>query len=339
MPEHNPAPHYNVHLANTKPPFFYGKETEDCNVHWLKFIDYVEEVQLPEDRIVSKFRITLHGDARQWYEVHKADFTDANVLEQRFKEAYRTEISRSELLKQFHRIKLGPSETLVSFKNRLKHLALKAEIRDEEMIRSQFIEGLPDNLKIHVTGRRDTSLEDVLKTAQAVMAVTTPAATAQTIYVAQSDSCKPSNTYEAYAGHTEADMLASQMSHFHVSRPSGRSPAHSPSRSRQRYDQRNSEKSSYHRRSPSRSVSRDRDYERNSRGWDSSQNRGNNRSDRYPTPGRYGSKSPHRDNKRVAFDNQQSLECWYCQGGHMYAECPHLRKALQNGKYSHSHFQ
>ena len=113
MANENPHPRYNL----VKPPSFFGKPDEDCKAHWLKFQDYYEEVNVPEDQRIAKFRITLYGVARTWYELNKATFIDLATLENAFLAEYLTQPSRAELLKIFNKLQMGPGETLVAFRN------------------------------------------------------------------------------------------------------------------------------------------------------------------------------------------------------------------------------
>ena len=159
----------------------------------------------------------------------------------------------------------------------------------------------------------------MFKTAQAVIAVAPPATAAADATL--------------YSFDRHVDILADKVSHFHVTnRRSQRSPSPSPYRSRNNYRDSRSDNRNYNRgRRPStRSNSRDRrsDRSRRSNSRDTSRDRGSYQ--RYPTPGR-SDKSP----KRVNFGASSSLECYYCRDNHAYAECPHLRKALQDGSISH----
>lgn len=327
MPEENPPAQHHCHVTyhGNRAPSFSGKETEDCKVHWLKFLDYLEDINCTEDKKIDKFKVSLNGDAREWYELNKASFDSLVNLEQLFKAAYQTEPSRSELLKQFHHLKLAPSETLVAYKNRLNKIALKAKITDQEMVTSQFIEGLPDSLKVHVSARRDATLEEVLKTAQAVMAATTVATPPQAMIMA------------------ETEKLTTQLDHLHVSRDTYRPSTRqyrprTPSRSRNGPNDRPYNDRS---RRPSRSTSRDRHYSRSDRSssngrssgsWSRDDSRNRRQGRRYPTPGRNNSQSPRRGGK-VSFEG---MECWYCGGQHEFATCHLLKKALKNGKVRHS---
>lgn len=341
QPEQQPAQQPMHIIANVRPPLFSGQEHEDCEVHWLKFLDFVDDSRIPQDQQVQKFRTTLNNDARQWYHLNQASFTDLVALKTAFTTTYAKHINRSDLLKQFNSVSLGPSESLLTYKNRVQKLALQAKITDDEMVVMQFIEGLPASVKGIVRARRDNTLEEALKTAQAVY----------------TDSIQTPHTALPVQAVTKQQLdeeIAAQVKALYIANNYGGTPSHSHRQSRD-YARSRSDR-------VNRSQSRDRQSRSNSR----------NRFNRFPTPGRYSpardrryspardrryspardrryspardSRSPGRD-KKVSFSANQRgasprpLTCYYCGEDHIYADCPALRKDLRDGKVkSTSHF-
>ena len=123
------APYNVVHL-----PTFYGRDNEDCHSHWLKFQDYIEETNVDENGKVDKFKITLHGDSRMWYEEKKASFITLALLKTAFLANYSLELSQSEWIAQFRALKLKAGESMPAYRKRVKLVAQKAKITNNMMI-------------------------------------------------------------------------------------------------------------------------------------------------------------------------------------------------------------
>lgn len=324
MPD--PPAAVQVSISNPRVPIFSGKDTENCDLHWLLFQDYVTENNIANDQQVAKFRITLNSEAREWYELHKAELVNAATLERLFKAAFAQQISRSQLLKQFNTMSLNPGETIPAYSKRLKTLATKAKINDTEMLVSQFVEGLPESIRPMVKARRDETLEDATLTAQAVHSDAPPIPTGATAFsMKKTDDAELS---ELITQQMKALFVANRPYQRSDSRDRGRDHGRDRGRDRGRPNYQSSRYPNNNRRSVSRDSSR-------------SQSRGRDRYERRPTPRRQSS-----GERRVSFNDRAAsksrspspISCYFCKKGHRYSECSQLRRALRDGKIHTQNF-
>lgn len=311
---------------NTKPPYYDGDKSKDANVHWLKFQDYIEEANIPEDLRVSKFRLTLQGEPRQWYEDNKDSFADLNTLERLFKAEFTDSATHAEYWRQLQTIKMQPNESVVEYKKRVFRTAVKANMKDDkEIVVSCFISGLPENIRSHVRSKCDTSLDDALKTARTVL-IDTPASqatAAPTVFSVQQDK------------HSAMNDLTKQVSHFRLTDSQPRNRSSSRNRFHSKYD-RSSSRSRYGQRFlPNRHVSRS-----NSR----SHSRGRNqRRGRDATPLRQRRDTSGSKDRGVTFRSKSRSPspgtCYYCnKPGHTSDFCRVLKKHLRQGKIKMQNF-
>lgn len=346
-------------------PNFSNLPHESASAHWLAFEDYVEETKVEEAHVVGKFRLTLSGEPRIWYSENKETFENKGTLEKLFKSTYGKAMTRSDYLKQFVSLSIKPNEDLGSYKNRVKSTAAKAKIKDNEQIMLQFIEGLPSHVRIALKAKRDTTLEDCLLTAKALMSETKPV-TPQ-VFAAQASSTPHQSDLvdqmQSLLLSFQSRSPPSHHSHSHQSNSHHRRSPHPNHR-----DQRPSRHSNYYQNDRQRSLSRsssahrgrspgDRSYptqrfdRSNSRGRSSNQQRHFSRersSDRFSAQRRDMSadrRSERRDrsnDRSVSFQNRRSgspITCRYCSTpGHKWSECYKLEKALASGKNADSLF-
>lgn len=332
----------NVVVNSSRPPQFSGRDNEDCDVHWLKFIDYCEDASIADGQKISKFKVTLSSDARQWYEDNKDSFTSIPILKNAFIAAFSQAQSRSELLQQFQSLALGPSETLQSFKKRVKHIASKAKITDQEMVTLQFIKGLPATIQGMVYARRDATLDEAFQTAQAVHSHIPTAS--QTMLAYQPAATPPFSLYPPpldKVTHPYNDV-AEQFQQLYVTRRNNTSPARGRQWSPQRRDSRDRYRSGDFpraRRSPSdsRRGYKDDRYRSNSRDGrrpSRSPSRGRESMHRPPTPRRASGDRQVSFSDRPRSQSPSPMVCLFCQQkGHKYAQCYKLRQMLQNGSF------
>ena len=151
-------------------------------------LDYVEENNVYPEAKVSKCRITLSREPRQWYEDNKASLNILDLLEKGFKAEYGLQTTQSEYADQLQNMRMLPGETLPAYKKRVARIATKAGLQVHNDLQiSALLKGLPANIQDHVRSKRDESLDEVLKTAQAMM-VTNPSSaevTAPAVYKIQ----------------------------------------------------------------------------------------------------------------------------------------------------------
>jgi len=311
-----------------RPPKFDGVHDKDANIHWLLFTDYIAEANIAEAQRVNKFRITLTGEPRQWFEDNKASFTTFDQLEQLFKAEYGPQVSRAGYIKQLQNITMLPNETVIDFKKRVFRTACKASLQDDgEMVITAFVGGLPQNIRDHVRSKRDANLDEALKTAQALMLdvpQVAPEATAYSVrdMTKRSDKCKITDL--------DMDVLTGKVQQLmYNDRKQGQHPI---SRNRSDSRGRGYQKPYYDRRmsgSNSRSNSRGRQERRG----------------RDPTPRRERrNDSNGSQNRKVAFKSKSRSPspgaCYYCgKNGHIADSCRVLRKHLREGKIKMQNFQ
>lgn len=321
MPEQDQPPPVRVHVRYpVPPPIFDNKTSKDADLHWILFLDYVQETEVAAEDQVAKFRITLNEYPRRWYNIHRAEFADLNTLERLFKAKFQPVTSRAEALKEFQSLAIRPNESLSAYKERATIVASKASIEDDELVTAQFISGLPPSIRSVVRAHQDKTLDAATMTAQAacvdgpspnahgaVLSLQTDTDTElcddmHALYVTRREFSprRPRSTFTRQRDYTSHDRAA---------RPSSRDNRRDIRDGRRDYRSRDD-------RSSSRSQSRDRAFRR----------------PRDHTPrGEY--KSPNRDRK-VSFRprSKSPLTCKFCQRrGHTIGDCHLLHKALEDG--------
>ena len=310
----------NVVIKNSmKTPIFDGVGRNSAKIHWLLFEDYLTETEVDDALKIAKFRITLSGDPREWYEDNKASFTSIAILKTLFLNEYSPEESRAEYLRQLQTIKMGDKENLLDYKKRVFRTAVKAKLKDDaDLITTQFVAGLPDSIRNHVRSRRDESLDDAYKTAQAVMVEKPTVVTPDSLLVAQRD-----RKYDLLSTGSDIDALADRVHKLMYVGDRGRQTSNSRSRP---YD-------GGRYRSQSRSASRSHSRGRHDRrGRDQTPRRG-----RDQTPRRDRNTSKGSKDRRVSFRGKSRSPspgpCYYCgQHGHLADSCHLLKKHLREGR-------
>lgn len=346
-----------------KTPKFKGLPSEKARMHWLLFTDYLEELDITDEaQKIRKFKLTLTDNAREWYDIHKASFTNLATLEKLFVQAYGPPEDRTELLRQFSQAKMSPAETVTAFKNRLSSLAHNAKITDQVMVLSQFVNGLPESIQQAVRVKRDGTLEEAHLTALAAQpptqAVPTIAQSAAVYAIQHSQGSQQQKTS------TNDMAIASEMEQLYIAK---RDSSFSPQRGRR--DTRYTNANRY--RDHSRSVSRGRNNYRsqsqekaNSRYWSKSPDRSAYQAparDRQGGSGRFRLRSNSRDRqspapydrrgspapKRVQFKSNGDSRtaspspgaCHYCgKRGHYWENCMLFREAMRQGRIKHQNF-
>ncbi len=137
--------------------------------HWLQFQDYCTEQNIAAADIVNKFKITLAGDARLWFD--NKQFIKEEDLKRWFIKHFSGVHSREGTVAAFHGCKYIPGETMEAYLTRLSGFAERLGYNND-LIADQFREGLPYDLQVQVTMQRCNTLEELTKTAQKYAALT-----------------------------------------------------------------------------------------------------------------------------------------------------------------------
>ena len=161
QPQQPPPPQLRV--TDYLPKRFSGEGTQSPLAHWLQFADYLQIHAVPAPQQVNRFKLTLSGDARLWFE-GKA-FNDLNALKNSFIEHFSGYHSREGSLAAFRSIKWKHGEAMETYLGRLRPLAERLGY-DNDQIRDQFIEGLPHDVKVSVVMARCGDLNTLVETAQ-----------------------------------------------------------------------------------------------------------------------------------------------------------------------------
>lgn len=320
---------------------FINESSQFATAHWLSFKDFLEDAGLATDADkIRQFRRTLAGEPRVWFSENEALFTTVKELEKLFKSAYGKTITRQEYLKRFRELSIKSGEELSKYRNRVRSVASKAKITDAEQIMFQFVDGLPAHIRPALRAKRDTTLEECMLTAQALL------------------SEQPSTGSAQLFAHTPSpsDQLCGKMDSLHFSHQGSSQPhTHSssqshmrPSRSHQNFSSsRNSDSRPHSQNSPSSQRHRHRSSSRSDRSTSRSDrsHRSSSRSDRSQRLDRSSSRgrshySRNRSNSRdrsVSFNqNDRSnspVICRYCNiPGHKWASCYKLEKAIMAGQ-------
>lgn len=300
---------------------FDADKVSDVYSHWLAFTDYLEECGIANEDQVKKFRLTLVGVPRQWYEENKESFTSLDVLHNAFSARFGKLIPRTEYLTQFMSISLKQHEDLSAYLNRVSMLASQAKITDKELIMLRFIDGLPAHVRGAVKAKRDSDLQGCMLTAQALLAEIKPSVI-PTVMPMQAHSSIDKEMLNKMLlmqiGETN-DKVANreqQNSRAYSSRPrerSGNMPHRRDERSASRSQSRGRYRGESSGRRPDRSLSRERHYP----------NRGDSR-DR----SRFSrAKSPR---PAVSFENDKKV-CTFCaKPGHLWRDCFRMKAVMDS---------
>jgi len=353
------------------PGRFEGKPGQKATVHWLLFKDYYKFHEITDANAVKEFMFTLGDEPRIWYEDNVELFTDLNTLEKSFKSTFGRATTREEHLGAFSSLTYTSGEPLNSYRNRVRSTAARARINDQEHIRLQFINGFPSHIRSALRAKRDSSLDDCMLTAQALLSeapdIPTPAM-----------PIVPANQTNALASQMEALLLSFGPERTRQSRPPSRNfqerndwkTSHREAESPGPYRRGSVSRDRYQ---PDRSQSRDRRPNRDQRGerrgrYDSSRDR----RDRYDSSrdrrGRYDSSRDRKDRydgsrdrryrensrdgqrqsnwrgqdnnqapKSVSFQRNRSKSpapqtCMFChKTGHEMGSCFKLQRAIKEG--------
>jgi len=259
------------------PGRFEGKPGQKATVHWLLFKDYYKFQEITDENAVKEFMYTLGDEPRIWYNDNVGLFTDIGILEKSFKSTFGRATTREEHLSAFSALSYTSGEPLNSYRNRVRSTAARARINDQEHIQLQFINGFPSHIRSALRAKRDSTLDDCMLTAQALLSEAPDiSAPAMSIIPAADQSNK-------LVSQMESLLLSYSTEHNNQSRQQSRG---FPNKSNWRGDNREATSPAPYRRSslsrdryrPDRSQSRDRRFSRDTgrtdrRNYDSSRDR------------------------------------------------------------------
>ncbi|MEY3028235.1 MAG: hypothetical protein RIQ77_318 [Pseudomonadota bacterium] len=326
------------------PTKFAGKGDISATAHWLSFLDYLdfEGIQQNENyvaEVTKRFKTTLTGQARQWFEESGKNALSLDDLQNRFKARFGVATSRMDSYMAFHGIKMRPNEALSDYRHRIEAAASKAKITDNEVILHVFCAGFPDPYRTTIMSRRDNSLEEAFKTAQIVMSPSQQANQPNPVML----SCQVESPTPPAQPQLEkslapiCDKLEDLVLSFdklslkdRITDRQSDSRKRSTSRSRREHPNRSRSRERFRSRTPSyRGRSNDRNYDRNrsfSRERSLSRNGRNFNRASSKSPRRY--KSPAPPDRKITFADDV---CTFCnKRGHLWRQCYKVAKLVQD---------
>ena len=138
-----------IHFRNFFPHAFSGAANEDASLHYRDFEHYVKAYKASSlEDIKLLFRRTIEGPARTWFD-HKT-IKDAASLKLAFLKRFGTIKSDFDNWKLFSEPRFRNGDDIELYASRLQEAATEIGISDPQKIKTQFIRGLPTELKAAV---------------------------------------------------------------------------------------------------------------------------------------------------------------------------------------------
>ena len=153
----------NLRLGDFFPRKFDGGGGDSPLAHWLQYEDYCGVHDVEADVRLTRFRMTLSGQARLWMEGKQ--FEDLNDLKRRFLEHFSGVHSREASVAAFRSIVYKPGESMDAYLDRIKPLAERLGYQDE-LVKDQFLHGLPHDVKVAVSMANCDTVADMVVAAQ-----------------------------------------------------------------------------------------------------------------------------------------------------------------------------
>ena len=153
----------NFRLSDFFPQKFTGENNASPLAHWLQYQDYCGANELVQAEWVTRFRITLSGQARLWIEGKQ--FADVNDLKRRFIEHHSGVHSREASVTAFRAISYRQGESMETYLGRLKPFSERLGYQ-EELLRDQFLSGLPHDVKVAVSMSAANTTAGMVEAAQ-----------------------------------------------------------------------------------------------------------------------------------------------------------------------------
>ena len=161
-----------LNLMDGNVPSFSGEKGTDAPAHYLKFHDHLRDllnlsaadaaIRMPATQI-EKFRKTLVGKARKWFDRIPMPTTMAG-LRTVFLDKYSKDPSKAEDFKTISNAKMRPDEKVSQFGDRLSEAMARQGC--VELIKEFFLNGLPNDMQMWVRGREIPTFERALETAK-----------------------------------------------------------------------------------------------------------------------------------------------------------------------------
>lgn len=145
------------------PARYNGENIDEAPAHILSFTDYAELHTLNDAQKIQKFKITLSGAARLWYE-GKA-FADFDDLKDQFLAYFSAAHTRESAVAAFRSCSLKLSETAEQYRQRVERFADRLGY-NAEMVKDQFLAGLPSEVRTGVTMARPQNVNDCVRLTQ-----------------------------------------------------------------------------------------------------------------------------------------------------------------------------
>ena len=142
------------------PRLFTGEQGENPFSHWLKWEDYSDSHQLPNQQKIDQFKNTLNGEAREW--ISGKVFGNVNELKDQFTQFFSGQSSREASKETFRSLKYSATETLARFAQRVQRSAERLQIDNEGVI-EQFLRGLAYEMRRSVVLSNAVTLVEMVR--------------------------------------------------------------------------------------------------------------------------------------------------------------------------------
>ena len=142
--------------------------SQDCQIHFIKFEDYLSHHKITEfQTIKDRFKLTLDGSARLWFERNTS--TDLDALKTEFINKFTPYASKIKTIKTFNDKTIGNQQSIDAFLNELVEMGDELNY-SEEQVKQKFLLSLPNECQrtILITKPNGT-LEDFKSMAQSFM--------------------------------------------------------------------------------------------------------------------------------------------------------------------------
>ena len=167
----NPVGH--IWPSDFLPARFSGEKNENARAHFMLYEDYLTLQNIPPDdpARVQRFASTLSGPAHIWFTDH--DFADFNALRNQFLSYFCGMHTREASARQFRLIKYHPGMTVGEYLSEIRACAERLGY-GQDMIRDQFLAGLPNALQIQLALQGDRPVLELVQKAQRYLDLSQP---------------------------------------------------------------------------------------------------------------------------------------------------------------------
>ena len=160
-----------LRLSDFLPSKFNGDKNQNPRSHFLSYNDYLQIHNIRDgDMQIARFKHTLSGPARVWFE--NKDFDDLDDLKNRFTRYFSGVHSREANARQFRTLVYKTGENVEEYLTRIRTSANQLGY-DDNLIRDQFVAGLPHTVQIQLSMSGRNDLQELVDMAQRYMDLTT----------------------------------------------------------------------------------------------------------------------------------------------------------------------